>query len=73
MESGDQSTCAFLSLILFLFTHLISRYMKTYKNGLYVYYKEKSEGSSDMTCSEAHGIIKVRTIYKIAALTLKIK
>ncbi|KAI7895666.1 Six-hairpin glycosidase-like protein [Mucor mucedo] len=32
-----------------------SKYMKTYKNGLYVYYKEKSEGSSAMTCSEAHG------------------
>ncbi|KAI7861584.1 Six-hairpin glycosidase-like protein [Spinellus fusiger] len=31
------------------------RYLRTYKDGLYIYYKEQKEGLSEMTCSEAHG------------------
>ncbi|KAF7731613.1 hypothetical protein EC973_008782 [Apophysomyces ossiformis] len=31
------------------------RYLRSYHDGLYVYYKEPSEHSDAMTCSEAHG------------------
>ncbi|KAI9470577.1 MAG: Six-hairpin glycosidase-like protein [Benjaminiella poitrasii] len=31
------------------------KYVRTYKNGLYVYYKDEKDGGSEMTCSEAHG------------------
>ncbi|KAI9357133.1 Six-hairpin glycosidase-like protein [Pilaira anomala] len=32
-----------------------NKYLRSYQDGLYVYYKEQSEGLKEMTCSEAHG------------------
>jgi hypothetical protein len=31
------------------------RYLRSYEDSLYVYYKEKGEGLKEVTCSEAHG------------------
>lgn len=31
------------------------RYLRSYEDGLYVYYKEPKENLKEMTCSEAHG------------------
>lgn len=41
------------------------RYLRSYEDGLYVYYKEPKENLKEMTCSEAHGIRIYMQILKI--------
>ncbi|KAI7908245.1 Six-hairpin glycosidase-like protein [Cokeromyces recurvatus] len=37
------------------YTEWRKKYVKSYKDGLYVYYKESNDGGSEVTVSEAHG------------------
>jgi hypothetical protein len=41
------------------------RYLRSYADGLYVYYKEPKDKVAEVTCSEAHGTHTFNYVYRI--------